>query len=199
VRHSKTATTILGAGSLVIGGLGLHDAVDWAVNRVWHSTKTRPFWLMKARGVAIILWVVVFAVLSLGLAWLWGVALGRINAPGLVVTSWVALFPSVIVDVMGFTALYKFTPTVQVRLGPALVSGCICALLWEGSKIVFGWWVLEEGSYNRVYGPLAASVIVMLWLWVSAMIFLYGAALSATAQSRYEAQTSPAPAAADHP
>lgn len=187
VRHSKTATTILGAGSLVVGSLGLHDAVDWAVNRVWHSKKTRPFWLMKLRGVAIILWVVVFAVLSLWLAWLWGVALGRIHSPGFVAASWLALLPSVMIDVIGFSALYKLTPTVHVDLQPALWGGIVASLLWEASKIVFGWWVLEEGSYNRVYGPLAASVIVMLWLWVSAMIFLYGAALSATARVKREA------------
>ncbi len=45
--------------------------------------------------------------------------------------------------------------------------------------------MLEVASYNRVYGPLAASVIVMLWLWMSAMIFLYGAQLSAIIQQRY--------------
>jgi membrane protein len=57
---------------------------------------------------------------------------------------------------------------------------------------IFGWWVLQVGTYDRVYGPLAASVIVMLWLWISGMIFLYGAALSAAIQFR-EAGTKRAP------
>jgi membrane protein len=89
-----------------------------------------------------------------------------------------------VLDVVVFTALYKLTPTVIVCV-PAAVTGAIAAaVLWEASKVAFGWWVVEVGSYNRVYGPLAASVIVMLWLWVSAMIFLYGAEVSAAAQRR---------------
>ena len=50
----------------------------------------------------------------------------------------------------------------------------------------FAWWVLEAGTTNRVYGPLAASVIVMLWLWISAGIFLYGASLGAVWQGRHD-------------
>jgi YihY family inner membrane protein len=91
---------------------------------------------------------------------------------------------------MLFTALYKLTPMVDVFLKPALVAGFVGALLWELSKIGFGWWVLEVSSYNRVYGPLASSVIVMLWLWISAIIFLFGAALSVVIQTRHSTPAS---------
>jgi membrane protein len=56
------------------------------------------------------------------------------------------------------------------------------AISWELSKIGFGWWAVQVATYNRVYGPLAASVIVMLWLWLSGIIFLFGAQLSAVMQ-----------------
>jgi membrane protein len=184
VRHSKVATTILGAVSLLLGTLGLHDSVDWAVNRLWESHRTRPFWVMKLRGIAIIVWVVGFGVFSLWLTSLLAIVAGTVHAPNLTGTGWAALVPSVFIDVAVFTALYKLTPTVDVKAGAALAAGLGGAALWEASKLAFGWWVIQVGTYNRVYGPLAASIIVMLWVWVSAMIFLYGAALSVVIQRR---------------
>jgi membrane protein len=184
IEHSRVANTILGVVSLLLGTLGLHDSVDWAVNRLWQSPRARSFWIAKLRGVAVVLWVTVFAVLSLVLTGAWTILLSTAHASGLLSQGWVTLVPSMLLDTMLFTALYKLTPMVPVHLKPALLSGFVGALLWELSKIGFAWWVLEVSSYNRVYGPLASSVIVMLWLWLSAMIFLYGAALSVVIQGR---------------
>lgn len=183
IKHSRVATTVLGVVSLLFGTLGLHDSVDWAVNRIWHAPCGRPFWLSKVRGIGVILWVTVFVLLTLGLTWLWAGALDLAHAPGPAAAA-VALLPSFLLDCAIITALFKLTPTVRVDLRPAVRAGVATALFWGISKIIFGWWVLEAGTYNRVYGPLAASVIVMLWLWISAMIFLYGAALAAVLQGR---------------
>lgn len=183
VRHSKVATRVLGVGSLLAGTLGLHDAVDWAVNRIWRSPRHRAFWIAKLRGLAVILWVIIFSTLSLVLGWLWAVLLGFVHVPGLAEAGWLALLPAIILDTLVFAALYKLTPTALVDTKPALVAGLVGAAFWEISKVIFAWWVVTNG-YNRVYGPLAASVVVMLWLWVSAMIFLYGAELAYVMQTR---------------
>jgi membrane protein len=179
IRHSKTTTTVLGAASLFLGTLGLHDAVDWAVNRLWEAPQTRPFWLMKLRGLAVIVWVIAFALFSIWLTWLVTVVAGVTFSS---LAAWLALLPSVLVDGAIFTALYRLTPTVEVQMRPAVIGALVATALWELSKVAFAWWVVESGSYNRVYGPLAASVVVMLWVWISAMIFLYGAALSVVLQ-----------------
>jgi membrane protein len=184
VQHSKVTTKVLGVVSLLIGTTGLHDSVDWAVNRIWQAPVPRPFWVKKVRGFLVILWVVGFAIFSLWLTWLWTLVLGASHSQLLSDLGKVALVPSLALDIAIFGALYRFTPTVPVRTSAALIGGAVAALLWESSKILFGWWVLQVGTYNRVYGPLTASVIVMIWLWVSAMIFLYGACLSASVTRR---------------
>jgi membrane protein len=185
VRHSQMATKIVGVLSLLFGTMGLHDAVDWGVNRVWQSTTNRPFWIGKARAVATIVWVIVFAVLSLWLAWVWAVVLSGLHAPSLLAKLWLGAIPALMLDTCIFTALYKLTPNCHVRIQPALIAGAVGAVLWECSKIGFAWWIVGTGHYNRVYGPLAASVIVMLWLWISSIIFLYGAAVAAVLQHRH--------------
>jgi membrane protein len=175
-------TTVLGVVSLLLGTLGLHDSVDWAVNRIWRSPRNRSFLIAKLRGLAVIVWALAFTLLSLWIAWLWAIVFGMVHGPAPALTGWLSLAPALLLDVAIFTALYKLTPTIDVDLLPAATGGIVGAVLWEISRIGFGWWVLEASSYNRVYGPLAASVIVMLWLWISAMTFLFGAELSAAMQ-----------------
>jgi membrane protein len=182
VHHSKVATKAIGVVGLLLGTSGLHDSVDWAVNRIWQAPRSRSFWIAKLRGLGVILWVIAFALFSLWLTWLWSGVLGLANIRADSDTAVLALLPSLVLDTAIFGALYKLTPTVHVRLRPALIAGVLAAVLWQVSKIAFGWWVAQIGTYNRVYGPLAASVIVMLWLWISAMIFLYGAELTAVLQ-----------------
>lgn len=187
VKHSHRATTVLGALSLVLGTLGLHDSVDWSVSRMWDRPKPRSFWLKKLRGALIVVWAAVLALLTLGLTWIWVLALNAVHASEFGALGWLTLIPSLIIDTAVFTALYRLTPTVSVRARAALIAGVLAASGWEISKLVFGWWVIQIGTYNKVYGPLAASIIVMLWLWVSAVVFLLGAALTAVLQKRWEA------------
>lgn len=191
IRRSHVATTILGAGSLVLGTLGLHDSVDWAVNRIWRSEFSRPFWIAKLRGLSVVMWLVGFVLLSLALASVWAVVLGPLSGTPLAVTGWLALLPAFMVDFAVFAALYKLTPIANVSVVAAVIGGAVGAVLWDSSKIIFGWWVIQVGTYNRVYGPLAASVIVMLWLWISGMTFLFGAEVSAAIQRVYELDPEP--------
>jgi membrane protein len=129
--------------------------------------------------------VIAFALFSIWLTWLLTTFSGALSVSLL---AWAAtLLPALLVDVAIFTALYRLTPTCDVEMKPAVVAGTVAAVLWEISKLAFAWWVIDEGSYNRVYGPLAASVIVMLWVWISSMIFLYGASLSVVIQRAAEA------------
>lgn len=182
IRHSRVTTRVLGVISLFVGAMGLHDSVDYAVNRIWRSPRDRSFWIKKVRGLAVILWVAAFALVLVPLTWIWATALGPLHIGTPIIVGWLALVPLLILDVAAFSALYILTPTVKVQVGPAIGAAAVAALLWEASKVIFGWWVLHLSTYNRVYGPLAAVVIVMLWLWISAMIFLFGVELNAIRQ-----------------
>jgi membrane protein len=123
----------------------------------------------------------------LGLTSVWLLALNTVHAGGQEILGWLTLLPSLVIDSAVFAALYRFTPTISVRTRAALIAGPLAASAWEITKLIFGWWVIQVGTYNGVYGPLAASIIVMLWLWVSAIVFLFGAGLTATMQKRWEA------------
>lgn len=154
------------------------------MNRIWGAPGAHRFWISKLRGAAVIIWIAALAIISIGLASLAAALLSVPHPASGFAAAMAALVPSVLLDAGVFTLLFKLTPTVPVKLDAAVRGGIITAVFWEIAKFAFGLWVLHAGTYDRVYGPLAAIVILLLWLWVSAMIFLYGAAISSVFDKR---------------
>ncbi len=48
-------------------------------------------------------------------------------------------------------------------------------MLWIVASLLFSWYVANFGSYNSTYGSLGAVVILLLWFYISAYVFLMGA------------------------
>ena len=52
-------------------------------------------------------------------------------------------------------------------------------MLWLAGSALFAVYTANFGQYNETYGSLGAVVVVMLWLWISALAVLIGAELNA--------------------
>lgn len=73
-----------------------------------------------------------------------------------------------------FFALYKFLPIRKVRTSTAWIAALFSAVLLELAKILFKW-VLAGMNPQSIYtGTLAALVIVVVWTYYAALIFLIG-------------------------
>lgn len=73
-----------------------------------------------------------------------------------------------------FFALYKFLPIRKVRTSTAWIAALFSALLLEVAKVAFRW-VLAGMDPQSIYtGTLAALVIVVVWTYYAALIFLVG-------------------------
>ena len=59
----------------------------------------------------------------------------------------------------------------------AMLAGAIAAVLFEIGKNAFVWYVSSFANFNLVYGPLAALVVLLLWLYYCSLIVLSAAAL----------------------
>ena len=84
-----------------------------------------------------------------------------------------------------FVALYRWVPTAKVSWRAGLWGGTIAAIAWEAAKAVFTWF-LSSGltNYRLVYGSLASVVVLLLWIYISAAITLFGAHLTAAIDRR---------------
>ena len=72
------------------------------------------------------------------------------------------------------------------RGGNGWASGTLAAaLLWIAGSAALSWYLSNFGNYNATYGSLGAAIGLMMWMWMSATVVLFGAELN----SEIERQT----------
>jgi membrane protein len=87
---------------------------------------------------------------------------------------------SIGVLMVAFTVLLKFLPTTRMRWADAALGATAAALLFEGGKRLFAFYLAHAGTAN-MFGAAGSLAIILMWLYYSAAVFLLGAELSATA------------------
>jgi membrane protein len=80
--------------------------------------------------------------------------------------------------------VYKVVPNIRVSLATAVTGGAVFALLVEVAKHVFTWYVSNYTRYNVIFGSLETMVILIIWVFYVALIFLFCAELMASYERR---------------
>jgi membrane protein len=65
-----------------------------------------------------------------------------------------------------------------VRLGPAFVAGLVAGALWQTAGWVFAAFVASSTHYAAIYSGFAILVLFLIWVYVSWLILLFGAAVA---------------------
>ena len=79
---------------------------------------------------------------------------------------------------------YRYMPYRRVGVGPALAGGIVAAILWEIAKQLFRLYIRQVGVYDQIYGPFAALVAFIMFVYYSAVVFVVGAAYVAALDAR---------------
>lgn len=88
------------------------------------------------------------------------------------------------VQAAAFTFVYGFVPAQRVRFRRALVGGLLAAAAFELAKFGFRLYISHFANYQLIYGALAALPLFLLWLYLTWLIVLAGAAITATLAER---------------
>src|ERR1044072_693878 len=93
---------------------------------------------------------------------------------------WQVLFAAVsyLVTEALFVLVNRFMPKAEVTVRDTLPGAFLAGLLWEIAKYVFAW-SLAYFHYDQIYGSVGAVVAVLTWSYVSSLILLFGAQLTA--------------------
>jgi len=89
-------------------------------------------------------------------------------------------WPIMLLLVMGIlSVLYRFGPSRPRAHWRWVTPGsALAAIVWLLASLLFSTYVGAFGHYDRTYGPLAAVVGFMIWLWLSVIIILFGAEMN---------------------
>ena len=94
-----------------------------------------------------------------------------------------------------FAMLFKWFPDTDVAWGDVLLGAIATALLFNFGKLLIGWYIGTQGL-ESTYGAAASIVILLIWVYYSAQIVLFGAELThayATQHGSRRSQSAAAP------
>jgi membrane protein len=188
-RHG-TGIAVVGVGSvLALWSLsGAMQNLMWALNAVYRREESRGFVRRRIHAFVLVFFAVLafalmFGVLVLGPAlsrWL-GSAIGQKSIVH--AAWWVAEWPLLVLGLLVcFAAVLYIGPDHEHRSWRFASAGAVTALvIWLAGSGAFAFYVSQLGSYNKTWGALAAVVIMLTWLWLSAVALLFGAEIDAEA------------------
>ncbi|HEX7370570.1 MAG TPA: YihY family inner membrane protein [Rhodanobacteraceae bacterium] len=172
--------TVLGVLVLLVSALLMMASIEDRFNRIWRvpaprkgSARFMLYWaaltlgpLLIVAGVAASSWVFAQPFLQ------------GAGEQGFLGLQLIAFLPFA-VTLLALFLLYVLVPNCRVRWRHALIGAVVGALLFEAARKGFAFYVQSMGNYQEVYGALAAVPIFLIWVFLSWVIVLLGASLTA--------------------
>ena len=81
---------------------------------------------------------------------------------------------SMVLMVSACIIVYRSGPSRRRARVPVLPGAILASLLWMGMSLGFRIYITHFGNYNQVYGTVGAVIILLLWLWLSSYMLLFG-------------------------
>jgi membrane protein len=84
---------------------------------------------------------------------------------------------AVFIAVVGL--IFYFVPNAKVRFRDVWVGAVVTGLLWRGALSIFSWYVRDMSRFSHIHGSIAAVVVFLIWIYISAVLLLYGVEITA--------------------
>ena len=169
--------TFVGIIGLMVTSLLLINSINNALNRIWRTKRKRSFmynltmyWTILTLGPILVGSSVAVSSYIFSLKWLSNAASGDLLLSTL----------PFIISVVGFWLLYSIIPTESIPFKEAAVGALVAAILFEIGKRAFALYVTSFPTYQLIYGVVSSIPIMLVWIYCSWCIVLFGAEFAAT-------------------
>ncbi len=174
VKQTSVVLALLGFIFFLWGVGGIFRTIETSLNVVWGDKDDRPF--IKKSLLTMLVALVMFILFTASIAATFYASASGIKLFRLV--SFRSPFITFIISINVFAFIYKFAPNHKVGFREAYIGGLFTGFFWELAKLLFTLYITKVVNYQQIYGSLAAIIILYLWVFYSAYIFLFGAELS---------------------
>jgi membrane protein len=195
--HEGTWATIIGLTVLIFAISGVFGEVQSAMNAIWKaephsSTLTR---LVRARLVSMGLVVTCGFLLTVSLAT--SAALAALSTYLKYVFPQIQTILNVFDVVMSavliggmFAAIFKVLPDTDIAWRDVAIGALASTILFEAGKYAIAFYI-GESNVASSYGAAGALIVLLVWIYYSAQIFLLGAEFSRAYARRYGSHANP--------
>ena len=187
LRQARIQVGVAGGLGLIWASLGVFGAITAAVNEAWGVEKQRSFLkhrmvsflMLVAAGCVMVLALFAVSAIELASASWFGVMLSRFHWLT-VLQTYTFRWLSTILLILGVGFVFYFIPNAKTRFRDVWVGAILTGLLWRGGFTGFAWYIQHNSRLTLIHGSIAAVVVFLLWVYVSAVILMYGVEFTAT-------------------
>jgi membrane protein len=179
-----TLATIIGLVTLVIGATAVFGELQTTMNLIWEvqPARTNGMWagiwawlkervfslaIVFALAFLLLVSLVISAALAGAASLLWGPAQTLLSRL-------LELAVSLVVLTLGFALLFKYVPDADIRWRHVWLGGLVTAVLFTVGKTAIGAY-LGHASVGSAYGAAGSMVVLLVWVYYSALIVFLGA------------------------
>jgi membrane protein len=183
-RKSGAWGTVVSIAVLLFGATGVMVQLQYALNKVFEvkpDPKQGGVWQFISKRLlsfAMILAIAFLLIVSLVVTTVLTAVGDQITSRMSESTSQVLMMAidlgiSLLVIGLLFSVLIKWLPDVKLSWGTAFLAGFVTAMLFLLGKFVLGIYLGRQEE--SAYGPAASLVLILIWVYYSSMIFMFGA------------------------
>jgi membrane protein len=203
--HGGFLPTILGIAGLIFGATGAFGQLQKTLNRTWNVEPDpnqgglKTFITKRVFSFGMILVVAFFLLVSLVIsAALTGIGgkLGSFLPAGLsgpLLEVFNTVVSLAVISAL-FAALFKVMPDAKIAWRSVLVGAVVTAVLFVIGKFLIGFY-LGQSNPGQAYGAAGSLAVLLLWVYYSSLILLFGAEFTETWAERRGQGIEPEPGA----
>jgi membrane protein len=189
-RGSALGALVLGLATALYGATGAFNSAGAALNRIWRVEEGRGFVKHKLQNLLWTLVLLLLVLVTCVLVFLGGElasdVLGLIGLGDIAAVWAYARWPAaLLLAMLVYAVVYYAAPNVEVRHWRYITPGAAFGVpAWILASAAFFVYVSEFATYAATYGAFATVVILLIWLWLTNLVLLFGAELNVVVDVR---------------
>ncbi len=179
--HNARRLTAFGVGGVFVIAVWMMLIMDRSLNAIWRVRQTRPLWMSVIGYVTVIVLGPVLLGVSVTITTFMLALSGDLAVLSPLAHAVLLRAVPILVSALAFFLVYRIIPQRHVPWRHAALGGLVAAILFETAKQGFALYVHRSPTYSLVYGAFAAFPVFLVWLYLSWLVILFGAELTASA------------------
>jgi len=195
----KGFAAAVGIITLLIGATSVFGELQYTLDRIWNTPPEKAVvWWQFVRKRVLSIGLVLGVGFLLLVSLVASAALTAVeNFFDTFMTQWAVILPiidltlSFTMTTLLFAMIYKYIPRERLAWSDVWIGAAVTALLFTIGKFLIGIY-LGKSSFNSAYGATGSLVVLLLWIYYSAQIFLLGAEFTRVVTYEYGSRRSSA-------